>query len=73
MLATVLGELEVIVLEVKPFSLHGLTYYDVTVGFPDRTVDNARLGPEGVPEGLQQGEKVFATRAANMIVSLRRP
>jgi hypothetical protein len=68
-----LGEQEVIVLEVKPFGLHGLTYYDVTVGFPDRTVEHARLGAEGVPERLQSGEKVLATRAANMIVSLRRP
>ncbi len=68
-----LGEQEVIVIEVKPFDLHGLTYYDVTVDFPDRTVEHARLGPEGVPERLQPGEKVLATRAANMIVSLRRP
>jgi len=68
-----LGEQEVIVLEVKPFGLHGLTYYDVAVGLPDRTVEQARLGPEGVPERLQPGEKVLATRAANMIVSLRQP
>jgi hypothetical protein len=73
MLATMFGEQEVIVLEVKPFELHGLTYSDVTVGFPDRTVEHARLGPEGVPERLHPGEKVLATRAANMIVSLRRP
>jgi len=53
MLATMLGEQAVIVLEVKPFGLHGLTYYDVTVGFPDRTVEDARLGPEEVPERLQ--------------------
>jgi hypothetical protein len=69
----VLGEQEVMVLEVKPFDLHGLTYYDVTVAFPDRTVEHARLGPEGVPEGLRSGEKVLATRAANVTVSLRRP
>jgi hypothetical protein len=73
MLATMFGEQEVIVLEVKPFELHGLTYSDVTVGFPDRTVEHARLGPEAVPERLHPGEKVLATRAANMIVSLRRP
>jgi len=73
MLAAMLGEQEVIVVEVKPFDLHGLTYYDVAVGFPDRTVERARLGPEGVPERLQPGEKVLATRAANMIVSLRQP
>jgi hypothetical protein len=68
-----LGEQEAIVLEVKPFGLHGVTYYDVTVQFPDRTVEQACLGPEGVPVSLQPGERVLATRAANMIISLRRP
>ena len=58
---------------VKPFGLHGVTYYDVTVEFPNRTVEQARLGPESVPDGLQPGERVLATRAANMVISLRRP
>jgi hypothetical protein len=68
-----LGEQEARVLEVRPFLLHGVTYHDVTVAYQDRSVDHARLGPEGVPEGLHPGEAVFALRAANMIVSLRRP
>jgi hypothetical protein len=68
-----LGEQEAMVLQVKPFGLHGVTYYDVTVGFPDRTVEQARLGPEGVPNGLQPGERVLATRVGNMVISLRRP
>ncbi len=60
-------------LEVRPFDLHGVTYYDVTVTYPDQRVEQARLGPEGVPEGLQPGERVLATRVANMVISLRRP
>ncbi|HEX9377358.1 MAG TPA: hypothetical protein VGB19_14120 [Actinomycetota bacterium] len=68
-----LGEQEAIVLEVRPFDLHGVTYYDVTVTYPDQRVEQARLGPEGVPEGLQPGERVLATRVANMVISLRRP
>jgi hypothetical protein len=68
-----LGEHEAIVVEVTPFGLHGVTYYDVTVRFADDTVDNARLGPESVPPDLREGERVLATRAANMVVSLRRP
>jgi hypothetical protein len=67
-----LGEQEALVLEVKPFGLHGVTYYDVTVQFSDNTVEHSRLGPESVPDDLQQGERVIATRAANMVVSLRR-
>jgi len=68
-----LGEQDAIVVEVKPFGLHGVTYYDVTVRFPDQTVESARLGPEGVPADLRAGEQVLATRAVNMIVALRRP
>ena len=66
-------EQEAVVLEVKPFLLHGVTYFDVSVAYQDRSVDHARLGPEGVPEGLEPGEAVLAMRVANMIVSLRRP
>ena len=68
-----LGEQEATVLEVKPFGLHGVTYYDVAVRFPDGTVEQPRLGPEGVPEELQPGEVVLAMRVANMVISLRRP
>ena len=68
-----LGEQEAIVVEVAPFGLHGVTYYDVTVSFADRTVERARLGPEAVPDQLQPGERVLATRVANMVISLRRP
>lgn len=66
------GEQEAVVLEVKPFPLHGVTYYDVTVVFQDRSVEQARLGPEGVPEGVQAGDHVLAMRAGNMVVSLRK-
>ena len=68
-----MGEEEAIVLEIKPFDLHGVRYRDVTVTYKDRSVDNARLGPEGVPEDLQPGEVVLATKVANMLISLRRP
>ncbi|CAN5232399.1 hypothetical protein BH20ACT24_BH20ACT24_14510 [soil metagenome] len=67
------GEQKAMVLEVKPFGVHGLTYYDVTVTFPDRSVEQARLGPEAVPDALQPGEQVLATRVGNMVISLRRP
>jgi hypothetical protein len=68
-----LGEHEAVVLQVRPFDIHGVTYLDVTVAFRDRSVEHARLGPESVPDGLRQGEQVMATRAVNMVVSLRRP
>jgi hypothetical protein len=69
----VLGEEEAVVLEVKPFDLHGVRYFDLAVGFPDRSVQQARLGAESVPDELQKGERILATRVANMVISVRRP
>jgi hypothetical protein len=68
----VLREEEAVVVDIKPFNLHGVNYQDVTITYPDRSVDHARLGPEGVPENLQPGEVVLAMRVSNMVVSLRR-
>jgi len=68
-----LGEEEAVVLEVKSLDIHGVTYHDLTVGFPDRSVQQARLGAESVPDDLQKGERILATRVANMVISVRRP
>lgn len=68
-----LREEDAIVLEVTPLELHGVTYYDLTVGFPDRSVQQARLGAESVPDDLRKGDRVLATRVANMVISVRRP
>ena len=67
-----LREEEAVVVDIKPFNLHGVNYQDVTITYPDRSIDHARLGPEGVPENLQPGEVVLAMRVSNMVVSLRR-
>ena len=68
-----MGEQEAVVVELSAFNLHGVAYQDVTIAYRDRSVDRARLGPEGVPEDLKVGEVVLAMKAANMVVSLRRP
>jgi hypothetical protein len=67
-----LREEEAVVVEIKPFNLHGVNYQDVTIAYRDRSIDHARLGPEGVPENLQPGDVVLAMRVSNMVVSLRR-
>jgi hypothetical protein len=69
----VLGEQEAVVTEIRPFDLHGVTYYDIALALSDGSTQSARLGPEGVPEGLRAGDRVMATMAANMVVSVRRP
>lgn len=67
------GEQEALVVESRAFDLHGVTYRDVTVRFPDGSTETARLGPEAVPPDIEAGERVLATRVANMVISLRRP
>lgn len=68
-----MGEQEALVVEVKPWDLHGVGYLDVTVAFRDRSVETARLGGESAPGDLQPGEEVLVSRVMNMIVSIRRP
>jgi hypothetical protein len=59
-------------MEVKPWDAHGVGYVDVTVVFRDGAVETARLGAESVPEGLESGEQVLVSSAANVIVSIGR-
>jgi hypothetical protein len=56
----------------RPFLLHGLTYWDVAVELDDGRIEGARLGAEGVPEGLQLGDRVLVRTAAMMIIGLER-
>ncbi len=67
------GEAEATVAEDRPFDLHGLTYHDVTLVYRDGATETARLGPEAVPEGLAEGDRVMVLRAAGVVVSIRRP
>jgi hypothetical protein len=69
----VLGESEAMVVDVRPFDVHGVGYVDVTVAYRDRSVTTARLGAESVPDGLRAGERVVVRSAVNMIVALERP
>lgn len=67
-----LGDAEALVVDVKPFDVHGVGYVDVTVAYRDRSVETARLGPESVPTDLATGEQVLVTKAVNMIVAIKR-
>ncbi len=61
------------VVDVRPFDVHGVGYVDVTVAYRDRSVATARLGAESVPGDLLAGERVVVRSAVNMIVALERP
>jgi hypothetical protein len=68
----VLGEQEAIVLEVRPWDVHGVAHVDVTVTYPDRSIETARLGSESVPQDLRPGERVLVAKAMNVVVEIRR-
>jgi hypothetical protein len=68
-----MGEQEALVVEAKPWDVHGVGYVDVTVALHDRTLETARLGRESVPVDLQPGEEVLVSKVMNVIVSMRRP
>ena len=69
---SVLGEQEAVVMEIRPWDVHGVGHVDVTLVYPDRTVETARLGSESVAEGLVAGDVVLVAKAMNVVVEVRR-
>lgn len=67
-----LEEREAVVLEVRPWDVHGSAFVDVTVTYPDRRVETARLGRESVPADLAAGERVMVRLVMNAIVEIVR-
>jgi hypothetical protein len=67
-----LGERRAVVVQLRPVDVHGVRYADLTVAYPDRSLDSARLGIESLPDDLREGEQVLVSTAVNMIVAVRR-
>ena len=63
-----LGEREALVVDVRPFDVHGVAYVDVTVALPRPPRGDRAPGRESVPDDLQPGEEVLVSSAVNMIV-----
>jgi hypothetical protein len=59
-------------MEIRPWDVHGVGHVDVTLVYPDRTVETARLGSESVAEGLVAGDVVLVAKAMNVVVEVRR-
>jgi len=59
-------------MEIRPWDVHGVGHVDVTLVYPDRTVETARLGRESVAEGLVAGDMVLVAKAMNVVVEVRR-
>ena len=60
------------VVEVRPWNVHGSAFLDVTVAYPDRSVETARLGVESAPADLKAGERVIVRTVMRTIVELSR-
>ena len=58
--------------EIRPWDVHGVGHVDVTLVYPDRTVETARVGSESVAEGLVAGDRVLVSKAMNVVVEVRR-
>ena len=67
-----LGEEEAVVAQVRPWDVHGVAHVDVTLTFPDGSVETARLGVESAPIDLQPGERVAVSKAMNVVIEIRR-
>ena len=69
---SVLGEQEAVLMEIRPWDVHGVGHVDVTLVYPDRTVETARLGSESVAVGLVAGDRVLVSKAMNVVIEVRR-
>ena len=65
-----LGEREAVVVEIKPYGVHGVPHVEITLGFDDRSSEVARLGRESVPEGLGPGDRVLVRSVMRTIVEV---
>jgi hypothetical protein len=68
----VLEEREAMVVEVRPWNVHGSPFLDVTLAYPDRSVETARLGTESAPADLKAGDRVIVRTVMRTIVELSR-
>jgi len=59
-------------MEIRPWDVHGVGHVDVTLVYPDRTVETARLGSESVTVGLVAGDRVLVSKAMNVVIEVRR-
>ena len=59
-------------MEIRPWDVHGVGHVDVTLVYPDRTVETAHLGSESVTVGLVAGDRVLVSKAMNVVIEVRR-
>lgn len=68
-----LGERAAWVVEVRPYSVHGVPHVELVLRDDAGQVEPARLGGESVPPDLTVGERVVVRRVMSTVVEVRRP
>ena len=67
-----MGEREAVVVQVRPYSVHGVVHVEVVLGFEDHHAETAQLGAESVPAALAQGERVVVRSVMQTVVEITR-
>ena len=67
-----LGERQAVVAAVEPYDVHGTPHVRIALAFADGTFQQAQLGAESVPEGVEQGDPVLVRFAMNVVVAVER-
>lgn len=71
-LTSVLDEREAIVVQVRPYDVHGAPHVEIVLGFSDQQVETTRLGRESAPPDLASGDRVLVRFVMRTIVEVTR-
>lgn len=66
-----LAERPALVTRCASVSIHGVPYVDVVLEVEEGPSLTARLGPEAVPAGLGEGDRVVAVLVMSTVIELR--
>jgi hypothetical protein len=70
------GSRDAVLHKLQPISIHGQLSYDVHYRFvdePDGQTRVARVGPEALSQGLQEGERVRLDFLVGVVTAVRKP
>jgi hypothetical protein len=70
------GSREAILHRLRPISIHGQLSYDLHYRFidePDSQLRVARVGPEALASGLQEGDRVLLDFLVGVVTAARKP
>jgi hypothetical protein len=68
----VLDESAAVVVEVRPYDVHGSPHVELVLAFEDGTAERVRLGRESAPQDLVAGERVVVRSVMRTVVEVLR-